>query len=121
MTIVYPSHLAANSITTFCWSSEKSLYLHISVGIPKVNLAVTDNCLDIKASWNQITGECSNSRYMVNLTGGSNVTTSDTSHTFNNTVNLTGDISVSVVALNGNAMGSSVEVSAQPSPSSKCK
>ena len=47
------------------------------------------------------------------------VVTSDTSYTFNNTVMLTGDISVSVVAFNGNTMGTSIQVAAQPSLLSK--
>ena len=84
----------------------------------------TDNCLNVNANWTSITGVCSNSvQYMITLSSSGDiigpVVTSDTSYTFNNTVMLTGDISVSVVAFNGNKMGTSIQVAAQPSLLSK--
>ena len=84
----------------------------------------TDNCLNVNASWTTITGPCSNSvQYMITLSSSSDtigpVVTSDTSYNFNNTVMLTGDISVSVVAFIGNTMGTSIQVATQPSLTSK--
>ncbi|XP_065915150.1 mucin-17-like isoform X4 [Dysidea avara] len=90
-------------------------------GIQTVNnLMATDNCLNVNASWTTITGPCSNSvQYMITLSSSSDtigpVVTSDTSYNFNNTVMLTGDISVSVVAFIGNTMGTSIQVATQPS------
>ena len=96
------------------------------LGTPEVtNLMATDNCLNITASWSPITGPCSDSvHYMITLSSSSNdtigpVMTSDTSYTFNNTVMLTGDVSVSVVAVNRNMMGISTLTTAQLSPASK--
>ena len=45
--------------------------------------------------------------------------TSDTSYIFNNTVMLTGDVSVSVVALNENIMGTRIKAASQPSSLNK--
>ena len=86
---------------------------------------VTDNCLNVNASWSPITGVCSNSvQYMITLVTSSDdsigpVVTSGTSNNFNNTVMLTGDISVRVVTFIGNNIGTSVPVTAQPSLTSK--
>ncbi|XP_065915141.1 mucin-17-like isoform X3 [Dysidea avara] len=105
---------AANSNIT------SSIVLNVT-GIPTVkNLMATDNCLNVNASWTTITGGCSNSvQHMITLSSSSDtiepVVTSDTSYTFNNTVMLTGDISVSIIAFIGNTMETSVQVAAQPS------
>jgi len=92
-------------------------------GIPAVSiLMVTDNCLDVTANWSPLTGECSDSQFMITLlSDNDNIVdmTSEISYTFDNTVTLTGDISVSVVAINGNAIGTSTRVDAQPSLTSK--
>ena len=87
---------------------------------------VTDNCLYVNASWTTITGPCSNSvQYMITLSSSSDtigpVVTSNTSHTFKNTVMLIGDISVSVVAFIGNTMGTSIQVATQRSLTSTGK
>ena len=94
--------------------------------IPAVtNLIATENCLNITASWSPITGPCSDSvRYMITLSSSSNDTigpfiTSNTSYTFNNTVMLTGDVSVSVVAFNSYQKGISLQAATQPSSISK--
>ena len=82
----------------------------------------TDNCLNVTASWSPITGPCSDSvQYMITLMTSDNGTieqlvTIDTIYSFNSTVNLTGNISVTVVA---NSMGSHLQVNAQPSQASK--
>jgi len=96
------------------------------IGIPAVtNLMGTDNCLNVTASWSPITGPCKDSvQYMITLSSSSGdtigpVMTSDTSYTFNNTVMLSGDVSVSVVAVNGNIMGTSTQATSQPSSLSK--
>ena len=96
------------------------------IGIPTVtNLMATDNCLNVTASWSPITGPCSDSvHYMITLSSSSNdtigpVMTSDTSYTFNNTVMLTGGVSVSVVAVSGNIMGTSIQADTRPSSRSK--
>ena len=96
------------------------------LGIPAVvNLIATDNCLNVTASWSPITGPCSDSvQYMITLSSSSGdtigpVMTSDTSYTFNNTVMLTGDVSVSAVAVTGYRMGNSKLTIAQRSPASK--
>jgi len=99
-----------------------SIYIYkCPVGIPEVsNVRATDNCLDVKASWSPITGTCSNSQFTITLLPASRLDmTYDTSYTFNDTVSLTGDIFVSVVALNGDAMGTSKQVVAQRSRRSK--
>ena len=90
-------------------------------GIPAVtNLMATDNCLNVEVSWSSITGPCSNSvHYMIMLSSSSSGTTSDTSYTFNNTVMLTGNVSVSVVAFHGKITGTSVQAASQPSSLSK--
>ena len=85
----------------------------------------TDNCLNVTASWSPITGPCSDSvEYMITLLSSSGdtigpVMTSDTSYIFNNTVMLIGDASVSVVALKGYVMGTSLQAASQPSSLSK--
>ena len=96
------------------------------LGIPEVtNLMATDNCLNFTASWSPITGPCSDSvQYMITLSSSSGDTigpemTSDTSYTFNNKVMLTGDVSVSIVAVSGNMMGTSTRTTAQLSPASE--
>ena len=95
------------------------------LGVQTVHsLMATDNCFNVNASWTPITGPCSNSvQYMITLSSSSDtigpVVTNDTSYNFNNTVMLTGDISVSVVAFIGNTMGTSVQESTQPSLLSK--
>ncbi|XP_065915101.1 uncharacterized protein [Dysidea avara] len=89
------------------------------VDIPTVEIMmVTDNCLDVTANWSPITGECSNSTFNVTLLSASGnrvMMTNGTSYTFDNTVMLSGDISVSVVAFNGDATGATNQVDAQPS------
>ncbi|XP_065915205.1 uncharacterized protein [Dysidea avara] len=93
----------------------------IFIGIQIVNnLMATDNCLNVNTSWTTITGGCSNSvQYMITLSSSSDtigpVVTSDASYTFNNTVMLSDDISVIVVAFNRKTMGISMQVAAQPS------
>ena len=85
-------------------------------------MMVTDNCLDVTANWSPITGECSNSTFNVTLLSASGnrvMMTNGTSYTFDNTVMLSGDISVSVVAFNGDATGATNQVDAQPSLTSK--
>ena len=96
------------------------------LGIPEVtNLMATDNCLNFTASWSPITGPCSDSvQYMITLSSSSGdtigpVMISETSCIFNNTVMLTGEVSVSVVPVNGNMMGTSTQTTAQLSPASK--
>jgi len=95
------------------------------IGIPKVNnLMAADNCLNVNASWTPITGQCSNLvQYMISLLSSSNtigpVVTSDTSYNFNNAVMLTGDISVRVTAFIENTIGTSTQVTTQPSLTSK--
>ena len=85
----------------------------------------TDNCLNVTASWSPITGPCSDSvQYMITLSSSSGdtigpVMTIETSYTFNNTVMLTGEVSVSVVPVNGNIMGTSARTATQPSFLSK--
>ena len=97
----------------------------IFIGIQIVNnLMATDNCLNVNTSWTTITGGCSNSvQYMITLSSSSDtigpVVTSDASYTFNNTVMLSDDISVIVVAFNRKTMGISMQVAAQPSLLSK--
>ena len=84
-----------------------------------------DNCLNVTASWSPINGPCSYSvQYMIALMTSDNGTieqlvTIDTIYSFNSTVNLTGNISVTVVAFNANSMGSYFQVNAQPSQASK--
>jgi len=95
------------------------------IGIPTVNnLMATDNCLNVNASWTPITGQCSNFvQYMITLLSSSDtigpVVTSDTYYNFNNTVMLTGDMFLSVVAFIGNTIGTSIQVATEPSPTSK--
>ena len=68
---------------------------------------------------------CNNSvQYMITLSSCSGDTigpamTSDTSYIFNNTVMLTGDLSVSVIALDENIMGTRILAASQPSSLSK--
>ena len=85
----------------------------------------TDNCLNVTTSWSPITGPCSDSvQYMITLSSSSGntigpVMTSDTSYIINNTVMLTGDLSVSVVALDENIMGTRILAASRPSSLSK--
>ena len=84
-----------------------------------------DNCLNVTASWSPNNGPCSYSvQYMIALMTSDNGTieqlvTNNTIYSFNSAVNLTGNISVTVVAFNANSMGSYLQVNAQPSQASK--
>jgi len=102
-----------------------NFYVKMFIGIPTVsNLMAIDNCVNVNASWTPITGQCSNLvQYMITLLSSSDtigsVVTSDTSYNFNNTLMLTGDIFVSVVAFIGNIIGDSIQFVIQPSSTSK--
>ena len=84
----------------------------IPIEIPPVeNLVVVDHCTTIRASWDITEGSCPDLLYNVTLLSSVDgilqgpFITIYTFYTFNNTETLTGNFTVNVTPINGNARG----------------